>query len=313
MINNNISERQGFTLIELLVVIAIIAVLIALLLPAVQQAREAARRSQCKNNLKQLGLAFHNYHERCGSLPYGVRTSGANTTLRRDTWMQQILPELEQSSLYNQYMKDTALDIQVVNQSIRKTVIPTLMCPSDPSGPAVTGIPEQIGFHGNYVGNAGNNSIPVGATIPLTAPALNGIFWHLSRTKLRDVTDGTSNTILASEVIIRGKEPTDAWGEGGRYWGGGCWGSFGFSTAYPPNSTTIPDRVYSCKSTSFPLAPCISTYSSNNAENYTRSYHVGGVHTLLCDGAVRFVSSNIFQQTFQRLGDRQDGYALGEF
>ncbi|HEY4261783.1 MAG TPA: DUF1559 domain-containing protein, partial [Schlesneria sp.] len=147
------TSRRGFTLIELLVVIAIIAVLIALLLPAVQQAREAARRTQCKNNLKQIGLAMHNYHDQCNTFPYGCLNVG--TYHQRDTWMQQILPMIEQGSLYNSYQADMSVWVMDVPTGIRDKSLAALQCPSDPSSPAkgASGGTRSggDGFQGNYV------------------------------------------------------------------------------------------------------------------------------------------------------------------
>ena len=121
-------KRPAFTLIELLVVIAIIAILIALLLPAVQQAREAARRSSCKNNLNQLGVALHNYHEIFGRFPYGYYHS--NTYHGRDTWMQQILPQIDQGPAYDQYAAANVAWVMDTPVNIKDMKVPTLMCPS---------------------------------------------------------------------------------------------------------------------------------------------------------------------------------------
>lgn len=307
-------RRRGFTLIELLVVIAIIAILIALLLPAVQQARESARRTQCRNNLKQLGLAFHNYHDRASTFPYGVRSTDLNSTvLNRDCWMQQILPELDQGPLFNTYnVINNIRNVQDVSNAIKQVKIPALMCPSDPNGGAFSGNGAQIGFHGNYVVCAGNNSLPMGNPISATVAPLNGMFWNISSVKMRDVTDGTSNTIMAAECLIRSGNTGDAWGDAGWYWGGANWGSYGFSTANPPN-TTVVDRAHTCKSTTNTRAPCVSHGGGTNSENYTRSQHTGGAHVLMADGAVRFISDNIDRVTFQNLGTRAGGETLGEF
>lgn len=299
-------RRSGFTLIELLVVIAIIAILIALLLPAVQQARESARRTQCRNHMKQLGLAMHNYHDQFNVLPYGVMNAG--TFHVRDTWMQQILPNLDQAPLYNQYQASTLQWVMDIPTAIRDAVIPTLMCPSDPSGPArgASGPTRSggDGFQGNYVmciGKTQNYNVDNG-----------GLFWNNSSSRLRDVIDGTSNTILGSEVMIRGKANTGGWGEGGGYWGGGEGGGYGFTTLEPPN-TAITDQVYACKNTTWPNAPCQSMTTYATQRIFARSYHVGGVHAVMADGAVRFISSNVDRVTFQNLGSRMGNETLGEF
>lgn len=299
-------SNRGFTLIELLVVIAIIAVLIALLLPAVQQAREAARRTQCKNNLKQLGLAMHNYHDQANLFPYGVRNLGSYHI--RDTWMQQVLPMIEQANLYTAYQADTSMWIMDVTPTVRDKVLGAFQCPSDPSTPAKGGSGGTRsggdGFQGNYVmciGKSQNYGVDNG-----------GLFHWNSNSGLRSVTDGTSNTLMASEVMIRGATNTGGWGEGGGYWGGGEGGGFGFTAQFPPNST-VTDQVYSCKSTTWPNAPCqsMSTYSTQRI--MARSYHTGGVHATMADGSVRFISSNIDVTVFQNLSTRSGSEIVGDF
>ncbi len=300
------SRRRAFTLIELLVVIAIIAILIALLLPAVQQAREAARRTQCRNHLKQLGLALHNYHDTMNVFPYGVMNVG--TFHLRDTWMQATLPYIEQAPLYNQYQAWIGQWVMDTPAAIRDQSISVLMCPSDPSGPAKGGSggfrSGADGFQGNYVGCIGKAQV-YGADN-------GGMFWWNSSTRIRDVIDGTSNTVLASEAMIRGRANTGGWGESGGYWGGGEGGGFGFTTLEPPNSS-ITDQNYTCKSTTWPNAPCTSMTTYATQRNLARSYHTGGVHTLMADGAVRFVSNNIDRTMWQNLGTRAGNEVLGEF
>ena len=300
------TSKRGFTLIELLVVIAIIAVLIALLLPAVQQAREAARRTQCKNNMKQLGLAMHNYHDQCSVFPYGVQNVG--TYHQRDTWMQQVLPMLDNAPLYNAYAADMSVYVMDVVATVRDRNVPALQCPSDPSNPAKGASggyrSGADGFQGNYVmciGKTQNYGVDNG-----------GLFYWRSNTGLKHVIDGTSNTIMGSEVMIRGSANTGGWGEGGGYWGGGEGGGFGFTTQYPPNST-VADQVYGCKSLTWPNAPCQSMATYSTQRILARSYHVGGVHSLMADGAVRFISSNIDTTVFQNLGSRQGGEVVGDF
>lgn len=305
----NASKTRGFTLIELLVVIAIIAVLIALLLPAVQQAREAARRTQCKNNMKQLGLALHNYHDQCNIFPYGVRNTPTAVYHCRETWMQQVLPMIEQANLYTTYQADTQPWIMDVIPAVRDRSIAAFQCPSDPSGPAKGGSggyrSGADGFQGNYVMCIGKSQTYLVDN--------GGLFYWQSRTGLRDVTDGTSNTIMGSEVMIRGAANTNSgWGEGGGYWGGGEGGGFGFTTQFPPNSS-VTDQVYTCKSTTWPNAPCQNMVTYSTQRNLARSYHVGGVHTVMADGAVRFVSNNIDTTLFQNLGTRSGGEVVGDF
>ncbi len=301
-------RRKAFTLIELLVVIAIIAILIALLLPAVQQAREAARRSTCKNNLKQLGLAMHNYHDTHRIFPYGARYGGDNSSVHdRDTWMQRVLPYIDQAPLYNKYEADTNLAIWNVPTSIAGVPIPVLMCPSDPSNPARN---YNDLFEGNYVASAGDTVIPMNQTTPADNE-MNGMFYIQSTTRMRDVVDGTSNTLMMSEVMIRGNTGA-GWGAGGQYWGGGRWGSAVFTALEPPNST-VADEHHTCKTTTMTNAPCTSVGETFEIQNFARSFHTGGAHCMMGDGAVRFISENIDRGTFQDLSTRAGNEVVGEF
>ncbi len=313
------ARAQGFTLIELLVVIAIIAILIALLLPAVQQAREAARRSQCRNNLKQYGLALHNYHDTYNSFPYGFREVGLSKEIaRRDTWWQATLPFVDQKNLYEAYIKchqdymagggypgnGASYTHQTISYDakVANTVVPVASCPSNAGGPGY-----NSGFAGNYVGCTGNDVI--------RGTGLNGMFCHLSSVQMRDVVDGTSNTLMMSEAISRRSTgtPTSAFGEPGAYWMGGAHGEFGFSARETPN-TSVSDQIYACLTTTNPQAPCFGYGASTmSAYNYARSYHAGGVHVLMADGAVRFTSNNIDLTTWRNLSTRAGNEVVGEF
>ena len=340
------ARRMGFTLIELLVVIAIIAILIALLLPAVQQAREAARRTQCKNNLKQLGLALHNYHDTTTDcFPYGHQLEVAGASHRRDNWYQRVLPYLEQSPLYNAYETDKTEYIhQIASAAAVKYLVsakvPSLSCPSDGNSPGFGGsgsFPSATTdptFQGNYAVCAGPGTTTVNATtfeitvtnreVCATTDA-GGLFARNTKFGIRSCTDGTSNTLLASEGVIRGNPTTSAaaggatpWGDLGSYWGGSPHGGYAFSTAETPN-TSVPDRVYHCKATVFPGAPKGAPCENGNLGglagryNFARSLHTGGVTVAMADGAVRFVSDNIDRQTWIKLGMRSDGQTIGEF
>lgn len=142
---------RAFTLVELLVVIAIIGVLVGLLLPAVQAAREAARRMKSSNNMKQLGLAMHNYHDTHQKFPYAYLADSEATTHMRECWHQQLLPFVEQQAYYEQYKNTPASYVQYLPQSLQGTAIPAFMCPSDPSAPALTRYSgSQSGFQGSY-------------------------------------------------------------------------------------------------------------------------------------------------------------------
>ena len=202
----HIRKRPGFTLIELLVVIAIIAILIALLLPAVQQAREAARRTQCKNNLKQWGLALHNYHDTFTIFPYGHQEeAGVHPTRRRDCWFQRVLPYIEQANMYAAY---EALDAEYIHQITDQRIIGPISggsCPSDPGTPGRGANGGTSAFQSNYavsggVGQAmtvaaGTNIITVTNMNVPNARTSTGLFYMNSSTGIRDCTDGTSNTL----------------------------------------------------------------------------------------------------------------------
>ena len=341
--------RRGFTLIELLVVIAIIAVLIALLLPAVQQAREAARRTQCKNNLKQLGLALHNYHDTHLVFPYGHQREQTGATHRRDSWYQRILPQIEQTALSSAYEADRTEYIHNIHANanaainiIARTSVSMFACPSDGSAPgkgANGSNGATAAFQGSYAlcGGAGLFTVSAAtANAPVTITVTNrninsinattqpfdngGLFYVDSNEGIRSCTDGTSNTLLASEGIIRGNGSfTPApWGELGGYWGGAPHGAVLFSAAEVPN-TSVPDRAYTCKAATFPGAPNSAPCESGNTQglagryNFARSYHTGGVQAAMADGSVRFFSDNIDRQTWIKLGLRRDGQPIGEF
>jgi len=318
-------RRTGFTLIELLVVIAIIAVLVALLLPAVQQAREAARRSTCRNNLKQIGLAMYNYHDTHGVFPTGafrVGTTNCASGLRGVTWFHFLLPYVEESAFYNQYLTPRMQpgcgavanrnEIYDIPAAGRNQAFGVFTCPSDPSKGALS----SNGWMGSYLAcsgstNFGNYNTAVGSGHLYNQ---NGMFYFSSKTRTRDVTDGLSNTLMISEGILRGKSAAVAanFGNAGDYWNP-AWGSVNFSAAEPPN-TLLSDRIHTCRSTTWQEAPCTTIGASGtNAANYARSMHTGGVHALLGDGAVRFISSNVDRQSFQDLATRDGGEVIGQF
>lgn len=331
----SMTRQRGFTLIELLVVIAIIAILIALLLPAVQQAREAARRTQCKNNLKQFGLALHNYHDTHNLFPYGHQQELVGSHHRRDCWFQRILPMFEQANMYNLYealpgRPGTSDPGEYIHRITDKNIvgpIPSGSCPSDPNSPGRGANGGNVAFQSNYavcggVGQAATVDV-VNKTITVTnrnipsATVGTGLFYMNSSTGLKSCTDGSSNTLLVSEGIIRGNG-TAAWGELGGHWGGAPHGAFAFSTAEVPN-TSVPDRVYSCKATQFTGPPNYAPCENGNAGGlpgrwvFARSFHTGGVQYCLADGSVGFASDNIDLQTWMKLGHKSDGLTIGEF
>jgi prepilin-type N-terminal cleavage/methylation domain-containing protein len=329
-------RRSGFTLIELLVVIAIIAVLIALLLPAVQQAREAARRTQCKNNLKQIGLAMHNYHDLYNQFPPGsvhdydqmLSTSSGSGTYAGWGWAAFILPQIDQATTFNQLGVNTqTLDALLVNPATRalmNTKIPAYRCPSDTApdlnslrpyynnkygGDGTQTSPGTLGATANYVANHGTNWT-VESQYFLTGQDPFGVFWTDSTIGLRGLTDGSSNTILVGE-----RDWSDwaaVWHGPRNYNGHGNWGiRMNVGTFIVP--LNAPPQVASAST------------DTTDQEGFS-SQHVGGAHFLLADGSVRFISQNInFDTTpinagtiqmrgvYQLLSQRADGQVVGDF
>lgn len=312
---------RGFTLIELLVVIAIIAVLIALLLPAVQQAREAARRSQCKNNLKQIGLAFHNYIDVAKCLPPYCVAGGTATqdTDRCWSYASMIFPYLDQATLYNQMafgqsnlIPRTAMtstnDYTTANagsqEKLYTTVISVYLCPSA-SGAAVNKYQNNLGT----MMYAGSNAIflqPQAANIGARV------------TRLNDIVDGTSNTLLVGEKALMDAPFVSI----GSIWGAGriCNSRISIVAAQCPMNTPFDgshDAPNMCYIENSP-STLVSRASLSSA-------HVGGAHMLLCDGSVRFVSENINANpltggsgasgnfTYQNLFNVNDKNPIGEF
>lgn len=317
--------RTGFTLIELLVVIAIIGILIALLLPAVQKVREAANRIRCQNNLKQIGLAVHQFHFTRGRFPLGtLNPYGPDGTIELDrrTWMQEILPYVEQQAIYNDYAdwaKRSEMMPRVWENGMwnsapnRWVILPLFTCPSDPANPknrtyGATG--DQTvnqGFHGNYVLCAGSEFFnPLRNGVPSDGSDLNGMFFYNSGIQIADVRDGTSNTLMGSELLL--SPDVTNHDTRGRYWNNARQGGVLFSTAYPPN-TPAPDRLYWCQS--IPRAPCSST--TIDIVVSARSDHPTTVNALLADGAVRAITDSVNAEVYQGLGSRAGGEALGDF
>jgi prepilin-type N-terminal cleavage/methylation domain-containing protein/prepilin-type processing-associated H-X9-DG protein len=219
--------RRAFTLIELLVVIAIIAILIALLLPAVQQAREAARRTQCKNNLKQIGLALHNYHDSFNTFPPGYISNSNNTSAYWQgwSWSTMLLPQFDQAPLYNNFSNFfstgmvSAVTSGVYNPVVTNNNLTAMRCPSDTGQqsvayvdvvPTVAGSPttySNLFGRSNYVGNVGwwintaNGNSPTGIVdgLPILVQNYRGVFGENSKTGLQMMTDGSSNALLVGE------------------------------------------------------------------------------------------------------------------
>jgi prepilin-type N-terminal cleavage/methylation domain-containing protein/prepilin-type processing-associated H-X9-DG protein len=326
-------RHRGFTLIELLVVIAIIAILVALLLPAVQQAREAARRTQCKNNLKQLALALHNYHDTHSTFPPGtVNPLGDDPNGRNGSgqpgiggpWICFLLPMLEQSAHYAAYSKIVAERPEVVDWFgngayttqgviIGRDPLPAMSCPTHPStnDRLANGTGMEHLARGNYAVCYGKGGY---GRIHTENSAVGGVFGNNSRINMRDMTDGTTNTLAISELKFRltgasGPSHQDTRGT----WAYGVMGANIFSTRTGPNSAT-PDGVWGCRNFPAEGMPCVQI-GSPYTEMYSaaRSYHTGGVQGAMADGSVRFFSSNIDLTLWQNLGSRGGGEQVGEF
>ena len=340
-----ISQRRrprGFTLIELLVVIAIIAVLIGLLLPAVQQAREAARRTQCKNNLKQLGVAMHNYLDTHRCFP----PNGVGNADNGNTWsaVAFLLPFLEGANIYSKinfnrgYNHADNTGVTPGSLHVKIMRIPVLLCPSDPNDrQRMNGTtPEHYPL-----------SYAVGRGIyEVHNPATNfdggAAFAYNKSTRDRDFSDGMSNTLAMSEVkcftprfhdncslpatvtftplSFAGLLGTSGWSEsnGHTEWVSGNTIHTGFTTTFTPNTEvlyTLGSVEYDIDATSRREASAASVCSGGPtyAAVTSRSHHVGIVNSMLMDGSVRSISSNLDLTTWQRLGQRSDGNVVGEF
>lgn len=332
-------KRRGFTLIELLVVIAIIAVLVALLLPAVQQAREAARRSSCKNNLKQIGLALHNYHDTFRTFPMGAMAdfqNNGNAIGNRQSWgwPAMILPFVDQAPLFNSLgVNDQTLyqaiefhrDNGTLNEAFPPLAVYT--CPSDTEGPRLKRGNNRRNFNGfvnglnnwnpptlNYPGSCGLGEVNHGQNTGHRTN--NGVLTNVRILKMRDITDGTSNTFLVGEREERCKS--------------GSWiGNRNPRGPGPRGADYVLARVRQ------PLNMPGNAGNDQCTDGFS-SQHTGGAHFVMADGAVIFVSENIdFQHppgvgeyndainltnadlnalgVYQRLGIRDDDRPIGQF
>ena len=311
-----LSDRRcagaGFTLIELLVVIAIIAVLIALLLPAVQAAREAARRTQCVNNLKQIGLALHNYHDAVGVFPPGYvsafRASGSDPGAAQEdlgagwAWGSMILPQLEQDPLYHSINFSLSV-ASPENNTADLTRISTYICPSD-STPAVVAVRNRDNTAtvdtvagSNYVGMYGIGEI--GA-----APGAGaGMFFRNSRISFRDITDGTSQTFAIGERSHNLSYVT---------WTARSIGGWLFKTSSVEGGTDQfnPDPEECWTQVLGPVGLVDGPRTPNAPQAHVEDYwsrHSGGVNFLFADGSVRFIKDGINPNTFRALATRAGG------
>lgn len=345
-------SSRGFTLIELLVVIAIIAVLIALLLPAVQQAREAARRSQCKNNLKQIGLAFHNYHDSFNTFAspstFSITLSSGLVFVGGTSWCTAVLPYIDQAPAYNLYDMNLS-PYNPTNAAAVKGVVPAFLCPSVPrtSNTQTMTIPAGLVLASGFP--------PTGAAVTMTggscdydppsgvrsgfqaaAVAQNPALANVQRTgwntwtmrcldvpsvsdpgeggKIRDITDGTSNTILMSELAGRnelwrvGKKigSSDPEAAAQAMVGSGNWACLFKGDSW------VSGRLIDGTEISGGGGPYAVNRSNVNTSGLY-SWHAGGAHIALCDGTVRFIGENISAAVLSSLVTRAGGEVVGEF
>jgi prepilin-type N-terminal cleavage/methylation domain-containing protein/prepilin-type processing-associated H-X9-DG protein len=340
--------RRGFTLIELLVVLAVVGMLVALLLPAVQQAREAARRAQCRTNLRQIGIALHSYHADHKTFPPGRLRSLVDGQGRCFSAYAQLLPYVHGTALaslvdFNANPEDAASrNAEVISQTL-----PYFLCPTDSFGVLQT----AAGPGGTVVSAVHNYPLSTGTTYPLSPrnPAgtrIDGVFYENSRTRLADVTDGSSNTVCIGETVKSdpteptvwdGVSPTtgfvltqgndnlfsgpeltnyavDCAGAGlkvqltrGSRWLYGAPGHSMYNHRRPPN-----DRGVDCRGGIPHSNKTNFLWDRLSLDVAARSRHVGGVHALYCDGHVGFASEKIDQAAWRALGTRSGGEPAGQ-
>jgi prepilin-type N-terminal cleavage/methylation domain-containing protein/prepilin-type processing-associated H-X9-DG protein len=293
------SSRKGFTLIELLVVIAIIAILIALLLPAVQQAREAARRSQCKNNLKQLGLGMQNYHDSQNVLPSGWIGVSPVSILDPEGpsgwgWGAMVLPQLDQAPFFKQLDTRASLT-DPANLNHIRLALPVFRCPSD-DGPETWTINDESSgaalatlATANYVASFGTTELEDCEGQPLPFQCVgNGASFHNSDTRFRNIRDGLSSTFLVGE---RRSDGAMGWHS---TWAGTVAGG----------------------EEAFARTHAVTDHTPNHADAHFDDFssrHSGGAHFVMCDGAVRFINTTIDFGVYQALSTKIGGEVVTDY
>ncbi len=295
MVTKTPARRDGFTLVELLVVIAIIAILISLLLPAVQQAREAARQTSCKNNLKQIGLALHNYHGVWRTLPpgwIGVDPATGQPDPEGEPgwgWAARILPQLEEQNMSHAVVN---LDLPItdpMNRIARVTPLAIYLCPSDP-GTLVWELEDEVGgdvlvelAKSNYVGVFGTFDIE-------DAPAAGeGLFFHNSRLRFAQIVDGLSKTLAV--------------GERSSFLGHSTW------TGVVPHGEEAMDRILGI--CDLPPNPNPNDYDEEDEMDDFSSYHMTGTQFVFADGSVRWIAEDINLNVYHALATRAGGEVVG--
>ncbi|HBJ36249.1 MAG TPA: prepilin-type cleavage/methylation domain-containing protein [Planctomycetaceae bacterium] len=322
--------RKAFTLVELLVVIAIIGVMVGLLLPAVQAAREAARRMQCSNNLKQVSLALHNYHSAYNKLPYSSspQSGAVGTRQRGASWLVRIFPYIEQNAAYDQLIfagDFTMQDGPIPAQNfavLNNLLVPGLECPSSPlpktqshatnaNGTVTLQMINYVGIAGSFWRGGSTNVVSTDPQAAIYGTAVhNGMLVpqapNSRAASFASSTDGTSNTMVASEqsgfFFDAAGNKIDRRSNG---WRGGPWGNGAGANDWTQNVTTIR----------YPIGTFGGTGNSNpyDVNVALNSSHPGGLNATLADGSVRFLSESIDFAIMTALADRADGTVLPEF